>query len=216
VTIAGIIFDLDGVLVTTDELHYQAWQRIAAEEGIGFDRTINHRLRGVGRMESLDVILEKSPRAYAPAEKQALAQRKNYYYRRSLASLTPADVLPGALGLLRALRQAGVGVAVASASRNAPLILERTALRGQIDVLVDGGDVTRSKPDPQGFLLAAERLGLEPARCLVVEDAAAGVEAARRAGMAVLAIGTPDRFPDVPRVVAGLDGLSVQDLIGTE
>jgi beta-phosphoglucomutase len=116
----AVIFDLDGVLVSTDELHYRAWQRLADEEGIPFDRGVNRRLRGVGRMESLEIMLERSPRPYAPHEEAALADRKNRYYRESLKTLTPGDVLPGVWQILRGLKARGVKVAVASSSRNAP------------------------------------------------------------------------------------------------
>lgn len=211
--IRGVLFDLDGVLVTTDEFHYRAWQRLADEEGIYFDRAINERLRGVSRMESLEILLARSTRTYSPQEKQALADRKNSAYRESLKSLTPSDVLPGVREMLTGLRSRGIRLAVGSSSRNAPLILERTGLYGAFDVVVDGNDIRRSKPDPEVFLLAAERLGLAPRECLVVEDALAGIEAARRAGMRVLGIGTPESLPGVRPVVAGLAVIDPDDLL---
>jgi beta-phosphoglucomutase len=211
--IRGVIFDLDGVLVTTDEFHYRAWQRLADEEGIPFDREINHRLRGIGRMESLDVLLERSPRPYSPEQKQRLAERKNSYYRQYLETLTPADVLPGARQMLAELRRRGRRVAVASSSRNAPMILKRVALEGAVDAVVDGNEITHSKPHPEIFLLAARRLGLAPAECLVVEDAAAGIEAGRRAGMAVFGIGSRQVLPDVSCVAASLADIAADDLL---
>jgi beta-phosphoglucomutase len=211
--IRGVIFDLDGVLVTTDELHYRAWKRLADGEGIPFDRAVNERLRGVSRMESLEILLERSPRTYTSEQKAILADRKNAAYRESLHALTPADVLPGAREMLAELRRRGVRTAVGSSSRNAPLILERTGLGDSLDVVVDGNDISRSKPDPEVFLLAAERLGLSARECLVVEDAVAGIEAGRRAGMAVFGIGTPEKLPGVKRLALGLAEVSVESLL---
>jgi len=211
--ITGVLFDLDGVLVTTDELHYQGWKRVADEEGIYFDREINHRLRGVSRMESLEILLEQATRVFTPVEKQAMAERKNGYYRALLATLTPADVLPGAVEMLAALRARGIKTAIGSSSKNAPLILERVGMTDAVEVVVDGNQITHSKPDPEVFLLAAERLGLPPAACLVVEDAAAGIEAGRRAGMAVLGIGTPATLPGVVSLVAGLADITPDELL---
>jgi len=165
-------------------------------------------------MESLEIILEGSARQYTGDEKTALAERKNDTYRELLRSLTPGDVLPGAVEMLSGLRERDIRTAIASASKNTPLILERTGMADKVDVIVDGNDTTRSKPDPQGFLLAAERLGIPPAECLVVEDAAAGIEAARRAGMEFLGIGTEDSLPDTPRRATGLDQVSPDRLLG--
>jgi beta-phosphoglucomutase len=211
--IRGVIFDLDGVLVTTDELHYAGWRRLAEEEGIPFTREDNVRQRGVSRMESLAILLEKSPRAYAPPEREALAARKNDYYRAMLAALTPDDALPGAREMLRALRERDIAVAVASASRNTPLIMERVDLAREVDAVADGNEVSRSKPDPEVFLLAAEKLGLPPATCLVVEDAAAGIEGGRRAGMAVFAIGPASRHPDVAHRAESLAEVTPEELL---
>jgi len=212
--IRGVIFDLDGVLVTTDELHYRAWQQLADEEGIPFDRRINERLRGVSRMDSLAILLERAGRSYDELERVALAERKNVRYRELLRTLTPADVLPGAREMLAELKRRGIRVAVASSSRNARTILDRVGLTGSLfDAIVDGNDITRSKPDPEVFLLAARRLGLAPAECLVVEDAAAGIEAGRRAGMHVFGIGTPETLPDAPRAARGLADVTVDELL---
>jgi beta-phosphoglucomutase len=211
--ILGVIFDLDGVLVSTDEYHYRSWQRLADEEGIYFDREINHRLRGVSRMVSLEIVLERSQRTYTPDEKSALADRKNSYYRDSLRKLTRADLLPGVLATLVALRGRGVRIAVGSSSKNTRLILDRIGLTDQMDAVVDGNDITESKPDPKVFLVAAEHLGLKPAECLVVEDATAGIEAARRAGMAVFGIGSPSNLPGVAPLAASLADVTVEELL---
>jgi len=209
----GVIFDLDGVLVSTDELHYRAWKELADREGIPFDREVNHRLRGVGRMESLEIILERAPRPYTDDQRRAMAAAKNERYRELLASLTPSDLLPGAAEIVEKLRRRGIRTAVASSSRNAPMILERTGLAGRFDAVVDGGDITRTKPDPEIFLLAARRMGLAPAECVVVEDAPAGIEAARRAGMAYYGIGSPRSLPGVERVAPSLAEVDVVDLV---
>lgn len=212
-TIQGVIFDLDGVLVSTDELHYRAWKEMADAEGIPFDREVNHRLRGVSRMDSLQIILERARRSYSEAEKSAIADRKNARYREYLLELTTDDLLPGAADMLAALRRRGIKIAVASASKNASMILERLELNPLLDACADGNDVTRSKPDPEVFLLAANRLGLAPRHCLVVEDAAAGVEAARRAGMACFAIGAASDLPNVAFCAASLGRISCDQLL---
>jgi beta-phosphoglucomutase len=180
----AVIFDLDGVLVTTDDYHYRAWKRMADEEGIPFDRTVNERLRGVSRMECLAIILENSPRRYSDEEKRSLAERKNDYYRESLQALSPADILPGAVPMLEELKRRGIAVAVGSSSKNARFILEKTGLAPRFDAIADGNDIQRSKPDPEVFLTAAKKLGIPPVACVVVEDAEAGLEAAIAAGCA--------------------------------
>ncbi len=209
----AVIFDLDGVLVSTDELHYLAWKQLADAQDIPFDRKTNHRLRGVSRMQSLEIILERAARSYSPEQKTAMADAKNARYRDLLMTLTPADALPGAEAMLTALRARGVKIAVGSSSRNVSLILERLGWSDRFDAVVDGNDIQHSKPHPEVFVLAAQRLGVPPAQCLVVEDAAAGVAAARRAGMAVFGIGTPEHLPGLNRLAPGLADVSPDDLL---
>ncbi len=192
---AGVIFDLDGVIVSTDDCHYRAWKSLADAEGISFDRTDNERLRGVSRMESLDIILEKAGREYSEAEKLEMATRKNENYRELILELTPNDILPGVMHFLTELKGRGVKLAIGSSSKNSPAILERIGLTGFFDAEADGNDIKRSKPDPEVFLLAADRLGLAPSSCLVVEDADAGVESALAAGMQVLGVGSAMNHP---------------------
>jgi len=211
--IRAVIFDLDGVIVSTDEFHYLAWQRLADEEGILFDRHINHCLRGVSRMDSLEILLERSPRPYSQDQKVALAARKNDYYRAMLDGLSPADILPGAMEVLKGLRARGVKVAIASSSRNSPTILTRIGLAEFFDATADGNDITRSKPDPEVFLIAARRLGMDPASCLVVEDAAAGVEAAVAGGMKCLALGAAAGHPQATRSAKDLTAVTADGLI---
>jgi len=188
--IKGVIFDLDGVLVSTDELHYRAWKRLAEEIGIhNFTREDNEKQRGVSRMESLEVVLRKGNREYSQEEKVALADRKNSYYVEMLQQLDSSALLDGALETLKMLREKGYKTAVGSASKNAPLIIEKTGLMPLIDEISCGLDITRSKPDPEVFLVAAKKLNLDPSECLVVEDAAAGIQAARAGGMKSLGVG---------------------------
>jgi len=186
----GVIFDLDGVLVTTDAFHFRAWKELADELGLEFDEEVNHRLRGVSRQQSLRNIYDHNRRPLPDGEAFAeQCARKNARYVELVRTMTPADLLPGSLGLLDALRAEGVRCAVASASRNTPLVLALTGLGRYFDAVADGNDVSKSKPDPEGFLLAAERLGLAPDDCLGVEDAASGVEAIHSAGMAAVGVG---------------------------
>ncbi|NLX83762.1 MAG: beta-phosphoglucomutase [Clostridiales bacterium] len=187
--IQAVIFDLDGVLVTTDDSHYEAWKRMADEEGICFNRQINQRLRGVSRMESLEIILERANKSYTEDEKNALAARKNSYYVALIQHLTPSALLPGALETVNALRKQGIKIAIGSSSKNAPTILRQVGIADLFDAVADGNQIKHSKPAPDVFLLAAELLRIPPANCLVVEDADAGVESGLNAGMKVLAVG---------------------------
>ena len=186
--IKAVLFDLDGVIVSTDHCHYRAWKRMADEEGIYFDEKINDRLRGVSRMASLEIVLERASRSYTDDEKVALAARKNDYYRDLIRELTPSDILPGAMENLNELKENGILVAVGSSSKNTPLILRRIGLDAFFDAVSDGNNISHSKPDPEVFLKAAEMLGTDPADCLVVEDADAGIEAGRRGGMKTLSV----------------------------
>lgn len=193
--IKAVIFDLDGVLVSTDQLHYLAWKALAEREGIRFDREINNRLRGVSRMESLEIILERAARSYSEEEKAEMAAYKNGIYAELLGSLTPADLLEGVAECLAALRERGIKTAIGSSSKNAPKILERTGLASEFDAVSDGNSISRSKPDPEVFLKAAELLDIEPGLCAVVEDAEAGIKAAKAAGMAAFAVGDAKKSP---------------------
>lgn len=185
----AVIFDLDGVLVHTDRFHYQAWKQLADRFGIPFDETVNHRLRGVSRAESLAIVLESSPRAFSSAEQEAMAEQKNTDYRAFLEQMTPQAVTEETRCTLRALRAQGFLLAIGSSSKNAPLILEKTGLKSFFTAVADGNDLVHSKPNPEVFLKAAERLGVAPQDCAVVEDAVAGVQAAHAAGMPAVAFG---------------------------
>lgn len=184
----GVIFDLDGVLVTTDELHFAAWKSIADELGIPFSREVNHQLRGVSRADSLRLILRAADSHLSEQAQAEACQLKNDRFVASLATLDARAILPGVLPMLDALEARSVRVAVGSSSRNARAILHRTGLGDRFAVVVDGNDIRNSKPHPEVFLKAAQALQLQPQQCIVVEDADSGVEAALAAGMAVLGI----------------------------
>lgn len=186
--IKGIIFDLDGVIVFTDRYHYLAWKKIADEMGVYFDETINNRLRGVSRMESLEIILENGP-VLTDEEKNRLAERKNCIYRELLQEMSPGSVTAEVRQTLQILRDRGYKLSIGSSSKNARTILERVALTDVFDAISDGSNITRSKPDPEVFQKAAEFLGLETENCAVIEDAFAGIDAACAACMVSVGIG---------------------------
>lgn len=211
--VQAVIFDLDGVIVSTDEYHFQAWKKLADEEGIPFTRHDNERLRGVSRMESLGIILEKSTRTYPEAEKKGMAERKNAYYRELLKNLSAKDILPGVSAVLGELRARGIKLAIGSSSKNAGPILQAIGLGQTFDVVADGTHITRSKPDPEVFALAGTRLGLPAAHCLVVEDAEAGVDAGLAAGMPVLAVGSAVSHPRATLRAESLAHISVEAML---
>lgn len=190
----GVIFDLDGVICFTDQYHYQAWKRIADEQNIYFDEEINNRLRGVSRMESLEIILERADRAYTEAEKAELAEAKNEIYKKLLENMTPADLSDEVKQTLDELKRRGKKVAIGSSSKNTKLILNRIGLEGYFDAISDGTNIRNSKPDPEVFVMAADMLGLTPSDCLVVEDAEAGILAANRGGFQSAGLGEAAKY----------------------
>lgn len=213
--IKAVLFDLDGVLVSTDEYHYQSWVKIANEEGFNFfDHRFNDKFRGVARMECVEILTKASGKSYSSEQKREIAERKNRYFADSLSAVTTSELLPGALATLQELKKRGVKVAVASNSRNAQTIIDQTRIKSYLDTVVDGYQIENSKPDPEGFLLAAKKLGVFPSDCLVVEDAVTGIEAAKRAGMKSLGIGSRDRLPNAGIVVPDLAAISVDRLLG--
>lgn len=188
--VKGVIFDLDGVLVSTDQLHFEAWKKLAEEIGItDYSIEDNIRQRGINRMSSLEVLLEKSAGIYTPEEKEILADRKNQYYLELVSQSEEDILLPGAVKTLAFLKQREIKIAIGSSSKNAPRIIEKAKIEPYINGCVCGLDVQFSKPNPEVFLKASERIGVEVEMCLVVEDSESGVEAARRAGMKTLAVG---------------------------
>jgi beta-phosphoglucomutase len=188
----GVIFDLDGVIVDTAKYHYSAWRRLAEELGFAFSPEDNEQLKGVNRMRSLDIVLEKGGIALTEERKIQLAAQKNEWYKTFLNNMDQSEVLPGILEVLETLRRMNVRLALGSASKNAPFILEKLHLGDYFDAIVDGNSVSKAKPDPEVFLKAASALGLRPETCIVVEDAQAGIEAAKHAHMTAIGIGRRD------------------------
>jgi beta-phosphoglucomutase len=198
------IFDLDGVIVDTAKYHYLAWKRLANEHGFDFTEADNERLKGVSRTRSLEILLEIGELSVDEAAKQAMAAQKNDWYVEYIRHMDASEILPGATEYLRMLRNRGAKTAIGSASKNTPLILERVGIMSLFDVVIDGAKVSRAKPDPEVFLRAASELNIPPASCVVFEDAEAGIEAARRAGMGAVGIGKPIALKDADMVIAGL------------
>ena len=204
----AVIFDLDGVICYTDEYHYQAWKAMADSIGVSFDREINNRLRGVSRMASLDIVLEKYHGELSEAEKEELADQKNEIYKKLLAQMSPADLSDEVKSTLDELRRRSYQLAIGSSSRNAPFILRQIGLGEYFDAVSDGNNITRSKPDPEVFEKAAKMLWVGAKRCLVVEDAVSGAEAAHKGGMKAACVG------DASRAGAGDYNMkSVKDLL---
>jgi len=199
--IRGCIFDLDGVIVDTARYHYLAWRKLANDLGFDFSEENNERLKGVSRMDSLEILLEVGGLSLPDPQKLALSAAKNSDYLTYIEKMTQADVLPGVTRFLDVLRSAGMKIALGTASKNALTILHRIGLSNAFDSIVDGNRVTKAKPNPEVFLIAADDLGLEPCNCLVFEDAVAGIEAAHRAGMKCIGIGRPEILRKADHVI---------------
>ena len=193
----AIIFDLDGVICFTDKYHYQAWKKMADKIGVYFDETINNRLRGVSRMDSLNIILEKSEKVYSEKEKEDLAQYKNDYYVTLLKNMSEQDLSDEVRDTLNVLRKRAYKLAIGSSSKNTKLILKQLGLDNFFDAVSDGTNISKSKPDPEVFLKAAEYINESPKDCLVVEDAKAGIEAAYRGGFKSAGVGEAKEHPHV-------------------
>lgn len=200
--IRGFIFDLDGVLTDTAEYHYRAWKRLADEEGIPFTREDNEHLRGIPRRQSLLLIVQE--RSYPEEKIQEMMERKNQYYLQFIHEIKPSDLLPGARELLEQIHQAGLKSALGSASKNAPDVIQRLGIADLLDAVSHGGSVERQKPAPDLFLHAARQLGLTPQECVVVEDAAAGIEAGRTGGFHTLGLGPRERVGNAEQVMDSL------------
>jgi len=203
VKIKACLFDLDGVIVDTAKYHYIAWKEMAAELGFDFTEKENELLKGVSRMHSLDILLGIGKISKAEEEKQALAEKKNQRYLEYVKQMNEEEILPGVMRFLDDLRSNGVLIALGSASKNAPLILDRIHLKGKFDVVVDGNSVSKAKPDPEVFLRCADLLKVEPSACLVFEDAQAGIEAALNGEMKVIGVGSSDNLSLADHYVPG-------------
>jgi beta-phosphoglucomutase len=208
----GCIFDLDGVIVDTARYHFLSWKRLADQLNIRFTEKDNERLKGVSRMDSLEIILELGNLKPDQRKKKEFAALKNKWYVDYISRMTPKEILPGSLELIDEIRKVGIKTAIGSASKNTPLILERVGIEKLFDAVSDGNIVHKAKPDPEVFLTAARMLGIEPHHCIVFEDAIAGVQAALNAGMTCVGIGSPSVLKKAHMVVAGLNEMSLQKL----
>jgi len=209
--IKGFIFDLDGVLTDTAEYHYRGWKRLADEEGIPFTREDNEFLRGIPRRESLMLILRD--RIYPEDRIRQMMEHKNNYYLEFIKEISPKDLLPGARELLEEIRRAGLKSALGSASKNAPDVVRRLGIANLLDAISDGNSVERQKPAPDLFLHAARQLNLKPEECVVVEDAAAGIEAARAGGFHTVGLGPRERVGEAQVIFPSLAGVHLDMLL---
>ena len=208
----GLLFDLDGVLVDTARYHFKAWKRLAETFEVDFNEERNEKLKGVSRVESLRKILEWGGKTLSDAEFQKAMDLKNTWYLEYIDRMAPDEVLPGAERFLKEARQDGYKIALGSASKNAPRILEKVGLTPLFDAIIDGNRTSRSKPDPEVFLLGAEDLLLQPSQCVVFEDAEAGVEAAKAGGMYAVGVGSAEVLHKADKVIPGFEDLHLVDL----
>lgn len=209
----GFVFDLDGVLVSTADQHFKAWKAIAQGFGVQLDAAFNEQLKGVSRKESLEVILHAAHMFASPEQKEKWIHDKNQLYLELIADLSEHSLLPGVLRFLDHCRSTHVPMAVASASQNAHSILERTKIRPYFQIVVDGLSVTKSKPDPEAFLKAAEGLQLPPQACIAFEDSQKGLIAAKAAGMHLVGIGSTENLQLADFVIPGFENFLPQDII---
>lgn len=213
-TLRACLFDLDGVIVDTAKHHFVAWRRLAEELSIPFTEEDNEGLKGLSRVDSLEVILAKGNLVLDAQTKLQLMDKKNAHYLELVSTMSPDEVLPGVSAFIADAQANGVHIGLGSSSKNAPQILELIGLKPAFEAIIDGNQITLSKPDPEVFLLGAQALGLDPSECLVFEDAVAGVEAARAGGFPVIGIGSPDVLGAADAVVPGFEGLDWQAIPG--
>lgn len=210
------IFDLDGVIVDTAKYHFLAWKKLTDQLGINFTEKDNERLKGVSRMASLEIILEIGHRILDDEQKQEYAALKNSWYVDYIRKMTPDEILPGSREFINELSKANIRVAIGSASKNTPMILERVGILKLFDAVADGNIVSKAKPDPEVFIKAAEMVGVKPGNCVVFEDAVAGVQASLNAGMKCIGIGSPDVLTKAHYVVSGLNEMNLSRLLTLE
>jgi len=200
--IKAVIFDLDGVIVDTAHYHFLAWKRLAKELGIELTEADNEKLKGVSRMQSLEVILALGGISLSDHDKEQLANKKNTWFVDYVERMVPEEIFPGVKPLLVKLREKGIKVGLASSSKNARTVIQLLQIQHEFDTVVDGSMIVHSKPDPEIFLLAAKRLGVDPKDCVVFEDAEAGVEAALAAGMKCVGVGSPEQLGKADQVIS--------------
>jgi len=210
--IKACIFDLDGVIVDTAKYHFLAWKRLAEGLGFEFKEEHNERLKGVSRVRSLEILLEVGGLTFPQEEMERMATQKNEWYLEFIHKMKPDEILPGVLPFLTELRQAGVKIALGSASKNAPLILRQVEVTDYFDAIIDGNKVSKAKPDPEVFLKAAEELGVDPNNCVVFEDAEAGVEAALAGNMRCVGVGSPLVLNRATVVIPGFENFNLTTL----
>jgi beta-phosphoglucomutase len=213
---AACIFDLDGVIVDTAKYHFLAWKRLTDQLGIHFTEEDNERLKGVSRMASLDIILELGNLNPDESRKLEYATLKNNWYIDYISKMTPDEILPGCLTFINELRNANIRVAIGSASKNTPMILKRVGIKELFDAVADGNNVSKAKPNPEVFLKAAEMVRVKPGKCVVFEDAVAGVQAALNAGMICIGVGSPKILTEAHFVVTGLKDMNLAKLLTIE
>jgi len=206
--IKACIFDLDGVIVDTAKYHYMAWKRLAGEMGFHFSIEQNEKLKGVSRLESLEILLKVGGIKLSEAEKREAAQKKNAWYVDYISSMNPEEILPGVTSFFDDLRKNKIKIALGSASKNAGFILQRLKLNDCFDTVVDGNKISRAKPDPEIFLISAKELKTDPRECIVFEDAQAGIEAANNAGMISVGVGDPEILEQADLVISGFSNLN--------
>ncbi|WP_163194327.1 beta-phosphoglucomutase [Clostridium thermarum] len=208
----GCVFDLDGVIVDTAKYHYLAWKRLASEMGFDFTEKDNERLKGVSRMRSLDILLEVGGKTVPEHEKEALATKKNNWYVEYISKMDKSEILPGVENFFKTLKANNIKIALGSASKNSMLILNNLGLTDYFDAIIDGNKVSKAKPDPEVFTLAAKEMNLSPSQCVVFEDAQAGIEAAKAGNMKVIAVGSEENLKDFDKIIPGFEGVGL-DLI---
>ena len=212
--IKACIFDLDGVIVDTAKYHFKAWRRLANELGFDFTEEENEQLKGVSRVESLNLILKWGRKSENDEEvKTAMADKKNAWYLEYIERMTSDEILPGAETFLREVKSKGIKVVLGSASKNSKLILERIGIIGLFDVIVDGNSTTKSKPDPEVFLMGAEAVGASPKECIVFEDAEKGIEAALNGGFYTVGVGSPDVLDEAHIVIPSFEYIEYGEVL---
>ena len=211
--IKACIFDLDGVVVDTAKYHYLAWKRLADELGFIFTEDDNERLKGVSRMDSLNILLEIGGKSFDEETKIALAEKKNNWYVEYITKMNENEILPGVKDFLELLRKNNIKISLGSVSKNSMTILNSIGLIGYFDAIVDGNKIKNAKPDPEVFLKGAEELNVNPEDCVVFEDAIAGVQAAKRANMKCIGVGSPQTLREADKVIEGFENLTLSILV---